>query len=195
MIPVILSGGSGTRLWPYSRSMRPKQFLPLTSENTMLQETILRLGESVEPMVVCNEDHRFMVAEQLREKEITAHSILLEPAGRNTAPAIALAALKALDNDQDDTLLVLPADHTIANSAAFAQALEVAEQQASEGRLVTFGIVPAYAETGYGYIRGNGEEIAQTVNEFLEKPDADTCLLYTSPSPRDRTRSRMPSSA
>ena len=178
MIPVILSGGSGTRLWPYSRSMRPKQFLPLTSENTMLQETILRLGESVEPMVVCNEDHRFMVAEQLREKEITAHSILLEPAGRNTAPAIALAALKVLESDQDNILLVLPADHIISDSAAFSQALEVAEQQASEGRLVTFGIVPTYAETGYGYIRGNGEKTAQTVNEFLEKPDADTAQTY-----------------
>ena len=178
MIPIILSGGSGTRMWPYSRSMYPKQFLPLVDDYSMLQETILRLGDNVEPLVVCNEDHRFMVAEQLREINVGAHSILLEPVARNTAPAIVLAALRVLEQGKDDVLLVLPADHVIPNSTAFQDALKIAEKQACDGSLVTFGVVPTYAETGYGYIRASGNEIARTVCEFLEKPDAVKAKAY-----------------
>ena len=178
MIPVILSGGSGTRMWPYSRSMYPKQFLPLVDDHSMLQETILRLGGNVEPLVVCNEDHRFMVAEQLREINVDAHSILLEPVARNTAPAIVLAALRVLEQGKDDVLLVLPADHVIPNSTAFQDALKIAEKQACDGNLVTFGVVPTYAETGYGYIRASGNEIARTVGEFLEKPNAVKAKAY-----------------
>jgi len=177
MIPVILSGGSGTRMWPYSRSMYPKQFLPLVGDNSMLQETILRLGD-VAPLVVCNEDHRFMVAEQLRALDIEAHSILLEPVARNTAPAIVLAALRVLEKGQDDVLLVLPADHVIPDTDAFKQALQIAEDQAIKGSLVTFGIVPTYAETGYGYIRSEGDESARPVAQFLEKPDAEKAQAY-----------------
>ena len=176
MIPIILSGGSGTRMWPYSRSMYPKQFLPLVGDNSMLQETVLRLGD-VEPLVVCNEDHRFMVAEQLRSIEVTPHSILLEPVARNTAPAIVLAALRVLEQG-DDVLLVLPADHVIPDTNAFQAALLVAEKEAAKGSLVTFGVVPSYAETGYGYIRSEGNSPARPVAEFLEKPNAEKALAY-----------------
>ena len=178
MIPVILSGGSGTRLWPYSRSMCPKQFLPLVSDKSMLQETILRLGNDVEPLVVCNEDHRFMVAEQLRELNIDAHSILLEPVARNTAPAIVLAALRVLETGQDDTLLVLPADHIIPDLHVFKEALSIAEMQSFDGRLVTFGVVPTYAETGYGYIKASGHDVARPVDDFLEKPKIEEAQRY-----------------
>jgi len=178
MISVILSGGSGTRMWPYSRSMYPKQFLPLVGENSMLQETVLRLGGSVEPLVVCNEDHRFMVAEQLRAIDINAHSILLEPVAKNTAPAIVLAALQVIEKGGDDIMLVLPADHVIPNTSAFQEALGVAKDQASDGHLVTFGIVPTYAETGYGYIRAEANTAARPVDEFLEKPNAEKAQAY-----------------
>jgi len=167
VIPIILSGGSGTRMWPYSRSMYPKQFLPLVGENSMLQETVLRLGNTIEPLVVCNEDHRFMVAEQLRAININAHSILLEPVAKNTAPAIVLAALKVIENGNDDILLVLPADHVIPNTSAFQEALDVAQKQAADGGLVTFGIVPTYAETGYGYIRAETNGEARPVDESM----------------------------
>ena len=156
ILPVILSGGSGTRLWPYSRSLYPKQFLPLVSEQTMLQETISRLLNFTQasqmigsPLVICNEEHRFMVAEQLRSMNITASDIVLEPFGRNTAPAIALAAL----TQPDALMLVLPADHVIKNIAAFEQAVNAATQEAQAGKLVTFGIVPTAPETGYGYVK------------------------------------------
>lgn len=178
MIPVILSGGSGTRMWPYSRSMYPKQFLPLASENSMLQETVLRLGNNVQPLIVCNEEHRFMVAEQLRSLDVEAHSILLEPVARNTAPAIALAALQVLASDQDETLLVLPADHVIPNNEAFSDAVGIAEKEAEKGRLVTFGIVPTYAEVGYGYIKAGGHGLAKPVQEFLEKPNQAKAQSY-----------------
>lgn len=177
MVPVILSGGSGTRMWPYSRSMYPKQFLPLVGERTMLQETVLRIGSDVSPIVVCNDDHRFMVAEQLRSCDITPHSIILEPLARNTAPAIALAAIQIL-NESDDVMLVLPADHVIPDNEVFHHALTLAEKKAQEGHLVTFGIVPSYAETGYGYIKATGEADVRLVNEFLEKPDAETANAY-----------------
>jgi len=180
-IPVILSGGSGTRLWPYSRSMYPKQFLPLVSEQTMVQETLGRLGQfsaSVmdSPVVICNEEHRFMVAEQLRAIDCAPSQIILEPFGRNTAPAIALAALA----NPDATLLVLPADHVIKNIPAFEAAVATAEQQAEAGQLVTFGIVPTAPETGYGYVKA-GVSLADSVNsvaEFVEKPDRATAESY-----------------
>ena len=178
MITVILSGGSGTRMWPYSRSMHPKQFLPLVGENSMLQETIMRLGDDIEPLVVCNEDHRFMVAEQLRAMNIEANSILLEPEAKNTAPAITLAALKVMEKGEDDTLLVLPADHIIPDSDAFRAALKVAEKQTSDGSLVTFGIVPTYAEVGYGYIKAAGDKNVRLVDEFLEKPSLEKAQVY-----------------
>ena len=178
MIPIILSGGSGARMWPYSRSMYPKQFLPLVGDNSMLQETILRLGTGFEPLIVCNEDHRFMVAEQLRALDVKAHSILLEPVAKNTAPAIVLAALKILEKGSDDVMLVLPADHVISEENIFKQALDVAEKQALNGKLVTFGIVPSYAETGYGYIKASGKQEAREVDEFLEKPESSVAQAY-----------------
>lgn len=184
MIPIILSGGSGTRMWPYSRSNYPKQFLSLIDENTMFQSTLLRLTEAPDtssPIVVCNEEHRFMVAEQLREINVRSNAVLLEPVGRNTAPAIALAALQVLDNLQegdDPILLVLPADHVIENLDAFHQALELANNAAKKDNFVTFGITPQYAETGYGYIQAQGRENVKLVDSFLEKPDKKSAEKY-----------------
>ncbi len=187
MIPVILSGGSGTRLWPLSRKQRPKQFLPVVDEeNTLLQSTLLRLQglKSLQaPIIVCNKDHRFMVAEQLHELGLEHQGILLEPIGRNTAPAIALSALHALKADPDSMLLVLPADHVISNIQAFHNAIEAAEKTAKQGKLVTFGIVPNKAETGYGYIKYNkhqldSEQISYKVEQFVEKPDQATAESY-----------------
>ncbi|MCK5356336.1 MAG: mannose-1-phosphate guanylyltransferase/mannose-6-phosphate isomerase, partial [Methyloprofundus sp.] len=181
MIPVILSGGSGTRLWPLSRGQHPKQFLSLVSEHTMLQETILRL-QGVEglkaPIGVCNEHHRFMMAEQLREVNIPPAAIILEPMGKNTAPAVALAALAA--ESEDDILLILPADHVIADIASFQAAVKNAELLAKEGNLVTFGIVPTAAETGYGYIKSGSQNtgVAFDVAAFVEKPDRETAEQY-----------------
>ncbi|MEH6812787.1 MAG: sugar phosphate nucleotidyltransferase, partial [Motiliproteus sp.] len=145
--PVILSGGSGTRLWPLSRTMYPKQFLPLNSDLSMLQETVARVSdlETEKVLVICNEGHRFLVAEQMRQAGVEC-DILLEPVGRNTAPAIALAALKAESEGRgDDVLLVLAADHVIENDAAFRQAIAQALPEAVSGKLVTFGIVPSEA--------------------------------------------------
>ena len=180
MIPVILSGGSGTRLWPLSRSQYPKQFLPLVSDKTMIQETFCRLqglGELQAPIAVCNEDHRFMVAEQLREVNAEPHAIILEPIGRNTAPAVALAALAA---PEDAVLLVLPSDHVILDVAVFQRAALQACNLAEQGYLVTFGIVPTHAETGYGYIKrsANLENGAYQVAAFVEKPDLVTAQTY-----------------
>jgi len=178
LLPVILSGGAGTRLWPLSRESYPKQLLPLTSDNTMLQETVLRLSgipDLGQPMVVCNESHRFMVAEQLRQLAIEPSSIILEPCGRNTAPAVAIAAFQAQADGADPLLLVLPADHLIRDVALFCQTVEVAAALAAEGRMVTFGIVPDAPETGYGYIKAAADAIknvnAFPVAEFVEKPD------------------------
>ncbi len=174
LIPVILSGGAGTRLWPLSREMYPKQFLPLVGDRTMIQDTALRsagLPEVTAPVVVCNEAHRFLVAEQLRQVGIEPRSIILEPIGRNTAPAVAIAALAA--GSGDALLLVLPADHVLKDVAAFRKAVETAIPAAREGRLVMFGIVPTHAETGYGYIRqGPARGAVHDVAEFVEKPDA-----------------------
>ena len=157
LTPVILSGGSGTRLWPLSRRNLPKQFLALNGTATLFQQTIERtraLGEAGTPIVVCSEDHRFLVAEQLREMKIDGASILLEPMPRNTAPAIALAAWQVLaGDDKDATLLVLPADHLIGDTSSFAEAVGKALPLADEGWLVTFGIRPEAPETGFGYIK------------------------------------------
>jgi len=178
LIPVILSGGAGTRLWPLSRELYPKQFLPLVGDRTMIQDTALRavdLPEVTAPVVVCNEAHRFLVAEQLRQVGIEPRSIILEPIGRNTVPAVAIAALAATSGGAQDNalLLVLPADHVLTDVAAFRKAVATAIPAAREGRLVTFGIVPAYAETGYGYIRqGLARGAVHDVAEFVEKPDA-----------------------
>ena len=181
MIPVILSGGSGTRLWPLSRGQYPKQFLPLVSSHTMIQETVLRL-EGLDglqaPIAVCNEDHRFMMAEQLREIDIKPAAIILEPVGKNTAPAVAMAALTAAS--ENDVLLVLPADHVIADLPAFHLAVAQAQALAEQGFLVTFGIVPTEPETGYGYIQRDTlrHGSAYRVAAFVEKPDVETAKRY-----------------
>ncbi|WP_193166365.1 mannose-1-phosphate guanylyltransferase/mannose-6-phosphate isomerase [Microbulbifer hainanensis] len=183
MIPVILCGGTGSRLWPLSREAYPKQFLPLAGNETMLQATAKRLDglpDLQAPILVCNEAHRFAAAEQLQEIGRAPQSILLEPCARNTAPAIALAALAALEEGGDPLLLVLPADHAVADVSAFQQAVAPAAELARQGNLVTFGIVPTRAETGYGYIRrGEGLQAdAWRVAEFVEKPDAETAEGY-----------------
>lgn len=185
LIPVILSGGSGTRLWPLSRELYPKQLLPLAGELTMLQETVRRLdgidgpGEPLPlapPLVICNEEHRFLVAEQLRRIGVEQATILLEPVGRNTAPAVTLAALSA---EAEDILLVMPADHVIKDQLALQAAIRQGLASAKAGRLVTFGIMPAAAETGYGYIKkGEAAGDAFAIEQFVEKPDAATARRY-----------------
>jgi mannose-1-phosphate guanylyltransferase / mannose-6-phosphate isomerase len=183
VIPVILSGGSGTRLWPLSRKEYPKQYLPLAGDNSMLQETILRLSgldNLTDPIIVCNADHRFLVAEQCQQIGVNNPTILLEPVGRNTAPAIAAAALQSLKETDDAVLLVLSADHVIQDVEAFHQAIKIASSQAQEGKLATFGIVPTDANTGYGYIKASIGDIngAYKVEEFVEKPDLETAQTY-----------------
>lgn len=195
--PIILSGGSGTRLWPLSRELYPKQLLPLVSDKTMLQETLLRIygrpdapgvtdsfiSVELPPVVVCNHEHRFLVAEQLRQIGLQNSRIILEPEGRNTAPALTLAAVSC---DPDAVLLVLPADHVIMNSEAFLSACTVGNSLAEENRLVTFGIVPHGAETGYGYIKQGAviahhkenEIQAYVIDQFVEKPDLATANKY-----------------
>jgi mannose-1-phosphate guanylyltransferase/mannose-6-phosphate isomerase len=181
--PVILSGGSGTRLWPLSRKQYPKQYLPLAGDNTMLQETILRLNgldNLTDSIIICNADHRFLVAEQCQQIGIKNPTILLEPVGRNTAPAIAAAVLQSLKGSDDSTLLVLSADHVIQDIDAFHKAINIASQQAQSGKLVTFGIVPTDANTGYGYIRSSKESDngVHRVEEFVEKPNLKTAEFY-----------------
>ncbi|GHY42992.1 Mannose-1-phosphate guanylyltransferase [Vibrio cholerae] len=182
LLPVIMAGGSGSRLWPLSRSLYPKQFISLASDKSMLQETITRLSglEHQEPLLICNQEHRFIVAEQLRQLRIKHGGIVLEPVGRNTAPAIALAALHATKHGDDPLLLVLAADHVIQNQAAFTQAVKNAVKPAEQGMLVTFGIVPTAPETGYGYIK-QGEVVGETayrVAQFVEKPNLVTAEQY-----------------
>ncbi len=194
--PVILSGGSGTRLWPLSREAYPKQFLPLTSEHTMLQETVRRLDGLdtehprsaiglLEPLVVCNEAHRFLVAEQFRVMGRGCAAIILEPKGRNTAPALTVAALAATREGEDRVLLVMPADHTMRNEPGFRDAVADAFALAQQGAVVTFGIVPSKPEVGYGYIRQGEPYRAQGVegrayrlSTFVEKPDLQTAERY-----------------
>ena len=197
ILPVILSGGAGTRLWPLSRELYPKQLLSLTGEKTMLQETVCRLDglQDIEhPLIVCNDAHRFMVAEQMRQLGKQPYAIILEPCGRNTAPAVAIAALYAQQQGTDPVLLVLPADHLIQNVPEFQRTVQSGVAQAEQGSLVTFGIVPTQPEIGYGYIRAdktlnneprtmNPEQRTLSipvfpVAEFVEKPDLETAKNY-----------------
>lgn len=182
LLPVVMAGGSGTRLWPLSRTLFPKQFLSLASSATMLQETLLRLTslDHQPAFLICNQEHRFIVAEQLRKAKLAHGGIVLEPVGRNTAPAVAIAALHALAKGGDPLLLVLAADHVIAQPAAFCQAVQAAMPLAEQGKLVTFGIVPTAPETGYGYIQqgaamGQG---ASAVAAFVEKPHLELAEQY-----------------
>ncbi len=181
ILPIIMAGGSGTRLWPLSRGNYPKQFLSLSGDKTMLQETLVRLdGLSHSPaMLICNEEHRFIAAEQVRQLGVEHSGIFLEPVGRNTAPAIALAAFKAIENNQDPLLLVLAADHVIENISAFQASVEQASILAEQGKLVTFGITGNKPETGYGYIkRGEPYQTGFVVDSFVEKPDLVTAETY-----------------
>ncbi|UXH80809.1 mannose-1-phosphate guanylyltransferase/mannose-6-phosphate isomerase [Roseateles amylovorans] len=180
-----MAGGSGTRLWPLSRAGYPKQFLVLSGNTSLFQQAADRLAalsaEDIEvaaPVIVGNEEHRFMVLDQLRELKISPTAVLLEPTGRNTAPAITLAALQALAEGQDPVLVVTPADQTVTNSPAFTQALQDAVRQAKDGAIVILGITPDRPETGYGYIRSGAEGAGLRVEAFVEKPDADTAQRY-----------------
>ena len=185
LVPVILAGGSGTRLWPLSRALYPKQFLALSGEHTLLQQAVLRLtglGDGQmrvgAPLVVGNEEHRFMLLEQLREIGVKDAGVLLEPAGRNTAPALTLAALAARAQGEDPILVVTPADQTVTDGAAFTAALHEAVAAAADGSLVTLGIVADRPETGFGYIRSQGEGAVREVKAFVEKPDLATAERY-----------------
>ena len=185
IIPVILSGGSGTRLWPLSRKMYPKQFIPLRQQRSLFQDTIKRvmaLADGIQaPIVVCNEEHRFMAAEQLRLEAVLDAEIMLEPAGRNTAPAIALAAYCAQQRDPQAIMLVLPADHVMHDQAAFAQAIATAMRCAEQDFMVTFGVTPTRPETGYGYIQAGAamfQEQAYRVAKFVEKPALEVAQEY-----------------
>ncbi|HHB92057.1 MAG TPA: mannose-1-phosphate guanylyltransferase/mannose-6-phosphate isomerase [Thioploca sp.] len=184
LTPVILSGGVGSRLWPLSREHYPKQLLALVGKNTLLQNTILRLAslaEQANPLIICNEKHRFLVAEQLHNIDIEPANIILEPAGRNTAPAVAVAAFTALAKDPEAILMVLPADHLIADSITFCQTIEAGIQLAEANYLVTFGIVPNNPEIGYGYINASDfieDTVALSVESFVEKPDLETAKQY-----------------
>ena len=178
--PVLLSGGSGTRLWPLSREAYPKQFLPLAGDDTMVQATWRRVEALADlaPIVVANEEHRFLVAEQLRQVGAPVPAILLEPVGRNTAPAIAAAALQAMAGGADPLLLVLPSDHVVRDAAGFQRAVREASSAAEAGALVTFGIVPDAPETGFGYIQAEAGDGLRQVLRFVEKPDAATARSY-----------------
>ena len=188
ILPVILCGGIGSRLWPLSRTSYPKQFLSLNknSNNTFLQETYKRL-EGIEnlhePMIICNEMHRFIVAEQLREKNISPSTIFLEPFGRNTAPAVLIAALKAIDNGDDPSLLILSADHFIKDNKKFKNVIKYGLEHSNKGSLVTFGVSPNKPETGYGYIEvekqiDQEELLGFNINSFVEKPDLETAKKF-----------------
>lgn len=182
--PVILSGGSGTRLWPLSRQLYPKQLLPLIGETTLLQDTITRLENfpnvSDTVTVICNDAHRFLVAEQLREINVKSDALLLEPVGRNTAPALTLAAIANRESGHDDILLVMPADHVIQDTKTFQHILTKGSKLAAQDMLVTFGIVPTKAETGYGYIKQGApiEDGSFVIEQFVEKPDESAAQKY-----------------
>lgn len=191
LIPIILSGGAGTRLWPLSWGDHPKQFLPLVTERTMIQETLLRLkGLNIgAPVISCGESHRFMVAEQIGEvmcqvvstgSTTVRPTILLEPMAKNTAPAIAAACCAAMKQDKDAVVVVLPSDHVIADVEAFQKAVKVAAENAEKGFLVTFGIVPTFPATGYGYVKASGAESdgAYTLEKFVEKPCLEKAEEY-----------------
>lgn len=184
IVPIVLSGGVGSRLWPLSRQSRPKQLLPLAGPLTMIQDTLARASGVgfAAPIVICGEQHRFLIAEQLREAGIKDARIILEPKGRNTAPAAAVAALAVMERDPDGLVLLMPSDHVVADRAAFQAAVAAAAAAARLGALVTFGIMPSSPETGYGYIKG-GAAMAQApgafaVTRFVEKPDRATAEGY-----------------
>jgi mannose-1-phosphate guanylyltransferase len=187
LVPVILCGGTGTRLWPLSRASYPKQYWPLAGngEETLLQQTQQRLeglAGLAPPLLICNEDHRFIVAEQMRQIGVEPAGILLEPIGRNTAPAVAVAALQATAQADDPLLLVLAADHVIRDAAAFQAAIAAGTAAAEAGQLVTFGIVPTAPETGYGYIEA-AQSLATAsapvpIARFVEKPDRATAEAF-----------------
>lgn len=183
MTPIILAGGTGSRLWPMSREALPKQFLSLTGNHSMLQQTINRCTPLTQqpPMVICNEEHRFLVAEQIRQLNSHHSGILLEPVGRNTAPAIALAALHLRQqNKSEELMMVLAADHLVADESAFVASIESGREAATQGKLVTFGIVPTEPHTGYGYIQA-GEAINEqtfSIAQFVEKPNVETAQGY-----------------
>src|SRR5215469_2169984 len=182
--PVILSGGTGSRLWPLSRSLFPKQLLALAGERSLIQDTVQRVQgkQFLPPLIVCNVEHRFLIAEQMRESRIKPEAIVLEPAGRNTAPAAAIAAMMVAEKEPDGLMLLMPADHIVRNGAAFLQALGRAVLAAQRDHLVTFGITPDAPETGYGYIRRgaplSGLAECFSVARFVEKPDATTAAGY-----------------
>ena len=189
LIPIILSGGAGTRLWPLSWGDHPKQFLKLTSERTMIQETLLRLKglELGTPIISCGEGHRFLVAQQIGEVSEYPPQILLEPMPKNTAPAIAAACCAAMEQDSDAVVIVLPSDHVIKNGDTYREAVTLAAEQAQKGYLVTFGIVPTFPATGYGYVKGGpstGSGTPETprgvmpLEKFVEKPDLKTAQEY-----------------
>lgn len=182
--PVILSGGVGSRLWPLSRALFPKQLLPLAGDQSLLQDTVLRVRDDqfTGPIVICNAEHRFLIGEQMRAVDVTPAAILLEPEGRNTAPAAALAALRAAQDDPDTILLLMPADHIVRDEKVFLAAVQVAVQAAMNNKLVTFGITPRGPETGYGYIQRGaalaGHDAIFSVSRFVEKPDETTAEGY-----------------
>lgn len=184
ILPVVMAGGTGTRLWPLSRATYPKQFIRLTSSNSILQETLLRLRDldTLSPTLICNENHRFIAAEQIRQLGVKDASIILEPVGRNTAPAIALAAFKAMKTEQDPIMLVLASDHDIKQPEIFCDVVKSALPLAESGKLITFGIVPTYAETGYGYIKAgasvNKNSNACQIASFVEKPNVETAKHF-----------------
>ena len=186
LYPVILSGGSGSRLWPMSRENYPKPLLPLVSENTLLQETANRLDDIEglgDAVYVCNEEHRFLLAEQVAQLGKKPAAIILEPEGRNTAPALTLAALYLVKQDPDAMMVVMPADHVMTEPQQFVAAVRQGGVNAEQGALVTFGIVPDAPETGYGYIKRDVEVSgtpAYSVASFVEKPDLETAQQYIS---------------
>ena len=186
LVPVILSGGSGSRLWPLSRAQRPKQFLALTGDSSLFQQTLQRVCDieghqsQISPIVVANTDHRFLVAEQCRDMAIKPMSLILEPVARNTAPAIAVAALAAMQNLDDPVMLVLPSDHTFSDVGAFHRAVSVGLKAAQNGSMVVFGITPTYPETGYGYVKAKQADAhgVHAVDAFVEKPNEAVAKSY-----------------
>ena len=183
IVPVILSGGSGTRLWPLSRKQYPKQFISLINETTLFQDTIMRLPNKVSnPLIICNEEHRFIVAEQLRQIKSSNKGIILEPVGKNTAPAIAIAAMTLLNDKEDPILLVLSADHLIDNNKKFHKSIDIAIRVAEQGKMVALGIKPKKPEVGYGYIEINNSTKNEYYNivSFTEKPNLEIARQYLS---------------